>query len=607
MRNRVFRRVVFLVVPLSLAVGNCVAQASASFTTKTSSASRQVDQTIAIDVNNDGVPDLVSLTFDPGNQIAVNIAKGDGTFSPTVFYSLPNGAFSITSGDFNGDGKVDLMVSVGTTTSSELVLLAGNGNGTFQAAKIVATLPSGVETDAGLATADFNGDGRLDVIMEGYTYKGGRLATDTYYILEGNGSGGFTSPRAIYTVNSPSGENLSVGQATVGDFNGDGKADLALISFSETSVGSDMRSTLHVFYGDGAGNFTDTTPYTLSGTIALNAGDLNSDGRTDLFGLTDTGRLVTLYGQSSKTFALYTAISPTNFTYGLAMGDFNGDGKMDLVTIISGQNPTTTKIVLLLATGTPGVFTQQTYASIPQHIFNVGPVVGDFNRDGKPDILDYQYDRALPSLNYINITITVALNTTSTGNWGGCAYPTSEQGFHVCAPSSSSSSPVSFNAAANSFGQLRKLELWVDGKKLTEQHHTWGQRAYFSYSAALAAGAHKATFFASDIDNRLQRSVVNFTVGSGVCTAPSSPGVHICSPASGSTVSSPVKVQAASAITGTLARVELWVDGVKKYTETTSTTLTTSLSLGAGSHRFTVIAVNTAGTKWQGVSTATVR
>jgi hypothetical protein len=94
---------------------------------------------------------------------------------------------------------------------------------------------------------------------------------------------------------------------------------------------------------------------------------------------------------------------------------------------------------------------------------------------------------------------------------------------------------------------------------------------------------------------------------STTCSAPGSPGVNICSPFSGSTVSSPVNVQAASAITGTLARVELWVDGVKKYTETSSTTLNTSLSLGAGSHRFTVIAVNTAGTKWQGQSTATVK
>lgn len=91
------------------------------------------------------------------------------------------------------------------------------------------------------------------------------------------------------------------------------------------------------------------------------------------------------------------------------------------------------------------------------------------------------------------------------------------------------------------------------------------------------------------------------------CSAPSSNGVNICAPANGSTVSSPVTVHAASTITGTLARVELWVDGAKKFTETASTTLSTSLTLSAGSHRFTVIAVNTAGTKWQASSTAMVK
>ena len=95
--------------------------------------------------------------------------------------------------------------------------------------------------------------------------------------------------------------------------------------------------------------------------------------------------------------------------------------------------------------------------------------------------------------------------------------------------------------------------------------------------------------------------------GTAACSAPSSPGVNICLPVSGSTVSSPVDVQASATVTGTLARVELWVDGVKKYTETTSTALSTYLSIESGSHRFTVIAVNTAGTKWQAVSTATVQ
>jgi hypothetical protein len=68
-----------------------------------------------------------------------------------------------------------------------------------------------------------------------------------------------------------------------------------------------------------------------------------------------------------------------------------------------------------------------------------------------------------------------------------------------------------------------------------------------------------------------------------------------------------VQVQATATITGTFARMELWVDGVKKYTETSGRVLNTSISLAVGSHRFTVIAANTAGTQWQSVVNATVK
>ena len=91
------------------------------------------------------------------------------------------------------------------------------------------------------------------------------------------------------------------------------------------------------------------------------------------------------------------------------------------------------------------------------------------------------------------------------------------------------------------------------------------------------------------------------------CSAPSSNGVHICAPTNGSTVSSPVVVKAASTVAGTIARMELWVDGVKKYTATSSKQLNTTISLAAGSHRFSVFAINTADQKWQSVVTATVK
>jgi hypothetical protein len=102
-------------------------------------------------------------------------------------------------------------------------------------------------------------------------------------------------------------------------------------------------------------------------------------------------------------------------------------------------------------------------------------------------------------------------------------------------------------------------------------------------------------------------SSATFTFGtSGSCSAPTSAGVHICSPVAGSTVSSPVQVMATTTVTGTLASTQLWVDGAKKYS-TASNSLNTSVSLSAGSHRFAVLAVNTAGQKWETAINATVQ
>lgn len=92
-----------------------------------------------------------------------------------------------------------------------------------------------------------------------------------------------------------------------------------------------------------------------------------------------------------------------------------------------------------------------------------------------------------------------------------------------------------------------------------------------------------------------------------VCSAPSSAGVHICAPASGSTVTSPVQVKAAATITGTISNMQLWVDGVKKYAASGSRTLNTFVSLPAGTHRFAVLAINTAGQKWSSAINATVK
>jgi hypothetical protein len=362
-----------------------------------------------------------------------------------------------------------------------------------------------------------------------------------------------------------------------------------------------------VLYGDGAFGFRDTTVYSSPGIYAFSTGDVDSNGTTDIFGLDGgTNSLVVLYGQTYRAFTRFSMAAPSTTSSlvesgqgNLVMGDFNGDGRMDLAGIGVFQS----KLFVFYLANAAGGFTAQNYGSNSFSEY-ANPVVGDFNRDTKPDVAAVGVNQGGSG----STTIVVGNNATTGGNWGGCNYPHSGQGIALCATTGTTTSPVRVLGSANSYGQLRKMELWVDGKKIIEQHHTWEHNAWFDLTSSYATGTHNATLFAADIDNRLQKTTFSFTVGAaGTCSAPSSPGVHVCKPANGSTVSSPVQVQATATITGTFAHMELWVDGVKKYTETGSKTLNTSISLAAGSHRFGVFAVNTAGTKWQGVSTATVK
>jgi hypothetical protein len=163
---------------------------------------------------------------------------------------------------------------------------------------------------------------------------------------------------------------------------------------------------------------------------------------------------------------------------------------------------------------------------------------------------------------------------------------------------------VEVQAAANITGTLARMEVWVDGvKKFTETTST-----SFDTSLAMTSGYHKIDVYAANTAGMLWETTTYATVGTGNgCAAPSSPGVNVCSPANGSTVSSPVHVTATATIVGTLARMEVWVNGGKMYTETTSTQLNTNINLSAGTYQFDIYAVNTQGTKYETTVHATVQ
>jgi hypothetical protein len=191
---------------------------------------------------------------------------------------------------------------------------------------------------------------------------------------------------------------------------------------------------------------------------------------------------------------------------------------------------------------------------------------------------------------------------TTIGSFPACDAPTGYTGITLCAPTTTvvGSSPVQFSIGAANQTPGRKVEVWVDGKKMSQQLK--GAFSYYSFLDAtyqLSNGKHTVTVFSAGWDNLLQEFTFPLTVGSTICASPSAPGVNVCSPLNHATVDSPVLAWASGTVTGTVARMEVWVDGVKKYTTYGKNTLKTNISLGSGTHKLTYYIVNTAGQKWK--------
>lgn len=563
------------------------------------------------DFNNDGREDLMVITYNATSQTYIDqlyLSSGDGIYEAPK--ALPTLVQAV--GDFNHDGKLDF-AALGSPGVVSVYL--GNGDGTFQAPRTSTGLGSAYSS---LIPVDLNHDGKTDLV--GTYFGDGANSPATLQLLISNGDGTVSKGQTIVASTGSLAKQAASG-AVSGDFDGDGKPDIALVYGitydSATAKDNSLPTTVQVWYGDGAGHLgspsltADPNKYYDFSAIAA---DLNNDGRSDIVSVASTPGvggtkflpvLSVFTGNSNRTLSYKTIATSECAGQGaenIAVADFNGDGLNDLVYDEStcSTSSANTEVAVQLGTGSGNFGPEQFIYQNLQQISLLYAVRTTL--DTKPDLVFDQFNGG-------STDNVVLLTNTSTGSFPGCGLSGIAEGVAVCTPGASATSPVKFSVATAGPTPMRTAAVWVDGKKVAEQlTHAFSNYSFLDASLSLAAGKHSITVYGTGWDDTLQKKSFTLAVGSGSsCSVPASPGVHVCQPAGRATVTSPVQIQAASAVTGTFARGEVWVDGVKKYSETTSTSLNTTLTLAAGSHRFAVLAINTAGTKWEQVVTATVK
>ena len=322
------------------------------------------------DLNGDGRPDLVVTNSNqPGSNggtvgVLINTGNANGDFVAQVTYTAGTVPTAVALADFNGDGKPDLVVTDEVLSGGPLTgavdVFINSGSGTFAG---FASYAAGSEPDS-VATGDFNRDGRPDIVAAD-------LSTGDVNLLL-NTDGGAFALKSTSGSCTPDPRSIAVG-----DFNGDDFPDLVIADFSYGGFGY----SVCVYPNGGGGAFGAGDPHTVVDPSSVAVADFNGDGKPDI--VSGSGDPLdyfsVLLNLGDFVFAPAVNYPVSNPVIGVAVGDFNGDGKPDLV---GGEGSNSAVVVLNAGDGTFGAQGTYTVGNSPWSV-----AVGDFNGDGKLDLV----------------------------------------------------------------------------------------------------------------------------------------------------------------------------------------------------------------------------
>jgi hypothetical protein len=303
------------------------------------------------DLNGDGKLDLAVANLN-SNKVSIFLGHGDGAFAPRVDYMTLMNPHTVVIRDLDGDGKPDLTIS--NMGANAIGTMIGNGDGTFQAIRSTMMPSSPMFCGVG----DFNGDGIPDVVATDRTI--GSMA-----VFKGNGDGTIQFLREYMTGASAHG-------LVIGDVNGDGKLDVVVANW--------VAKTVSVFLGRGDLTFTQLPDFSTPSSHTISMGDFNGDGKPDLCVVNfDVGNVTICMGHGDGTFGPAYNIATGAHAHGSAIADVDGDGLVDLLVVNEAGNT----LSVMMGRG-DGTFAPK--VDFPTDAGSHSVAVGDLNGDGAPDL-----------------------------------------------------------------------------------------------------------------------------------------------------------------------------------------------------------------------------